>query len=69
VTSPVPAAAPAFAGWRGTAIALAGATGGATAAWFAGGAFAGTTSAEVLKLLLGVILIGAAVKAFWRRGH
>jgi uncharacterized membrane protein YfcA len=35
----------------------------------AGGAFAGTASAEVLKLLLGVILIAAAVKAFWRRGH
>jgi uncharacterized membrane protein YfcA len=32
----------------------------------AGGAFAGTTSAEVLKLLLGVILISAALKAFWR---
>jgi uncharacterized protein len=35
----------------------------------AGGAFAGTTSAEVLKLLLGVILIAAAVKGFWRRSH
>jgi uncharacterized membrane protein YfcA len=32
----------------------------------AGGAFAGSASAEVLKLLLGVILIAAAVKAFWR---
>ena len=32
----------------------------------AGGAFAGSTSAEVLKLLLGVILIAAALKAFWR---
>jgi uncharacterized protein len=32
----------------------------------AGGAFAGSTSAEVLKLLLGVILIAAAAKAFWR---
>jgi uncharacterized membrane protein YfcA len=32
----------------------------------AGGAFAGTTSAEVLKLLLGVILIAATLKAFWR---
>ena len=32
----------------------------------AGGAFAGTTSAEVLKLLLGAILIAAALKAFWR---
>jgi uncharacterized protein len=32
----------------------------------AGGAFAGTTSAEVLKLLLGLILIAAALKAFWR---
>jgi uncharacterized membrane protein YfcA len=31
----------------------------------AGGAFAGSTSAEVLKLLLGVILIAAALKAFW----
>ena len=35
----------------------------------AGGAFAGTTSGEVLKLLLGLILITAALKAFWRRGH
>jgi uncharacterized protein len=35
----------------------------------AGGAFAGTTSAEVLTLLLGIILIAAAFKAFWRRGH
>ena len=32
----------------------------------AGGAFAGTTSAEVLKLLLGAILVAAAFKAFWR---
>jgi uncharacterized membrane protein YfcA len=32
----------------------------------AGGAFAGSTSAEVLKLLLGVILVAAAFKAFWR---
>ena len=32
----------------------------------AGGAFAGSTSAEVLKLLLGLILIAAALKAFWR---
>jgi uncharacterized membrane protein YfcA len=32
----------------------------------AGGAFAGTTSAEMLKLLLGAILIAAALKAFWR---
>ncbi len=32
----------------------------------AGGAFAGTTSAEVLKLMLGAILVAAAVKAFWR---
>ncbi len=31
-----------------------------------GGAFAGSTSAEVLKLLLGLILIAAALKAFWR---
>jgi uncharacterized protein len=30
----------------------------------AGGAFAGSTSAEVLKLMLGVILIAAALKAF-----
>ena len=35
----------------------------------AGSAFAGTTSAEVLKLLLGVILIAAAMKAFWRRDY
>ena len=35
----------------------------------AGGAFAGRTSAEVLKLLLGLVLIGAALKAFWRRDH
>jgi uncharacterized protein len=33
----------------------------------AGGAFAGFTSAEMLKLLLGVILVAAAFKAFWRR--
>ena len=33
----------------------------------AGGAFAASTSAEVLKLLLGLILIAAALKAFWRR--
>lgn len=32
----------------------------------AGGAFAGSTSAEVLKLLLGFILVAAAFKAFWR---
>jgi len=32
----------------------------------AGGAVAGSTSAEVLKLLLGVILVAAALKAFWR---
>ena len=31
-----------------------------------GGAFAGSTSAEVLKLMLGVILVAAAFKAFWR---
>src|SRR3981189_3666307 len=30
----------------------------------AGGAFAGSTSADVLKLLLGLILIAAALKAF-----
>ena len=35
----------------------------------AGGVFASTTSAEELKLLLGLILMGAALKAFWRRGH
>ena len=33
-----------------------------------GGAFAGTTSAEVLKLILGGILVAAAFKAFWRHG-
>jgi uncharacterized protein len=33
----------------------------------AGGAFAGSTSAELLKLLLGLILLVAAVKAFWHR--
>ena len=33
----------------------------------AGGAFAGSASAEMLKLLLGAILIAAALKAFWRR--
>ena len=33
----------------------------------AGGAFAGTTSAEVLKLMLGGILVTASFKAFWRR--
>jgi uncharacterized membrane protein YfcA len=32
----------------------------------AGGAFAGSTSAELLKLLLGLILVAAALKAFWR---
>ena len=31
----------------------------------AGGAFAGSTSAEVLKILLGLTLIAAALKAFW----
>jgi uncharacterized membrane protein YfcA len=35
----------------------------------AGGMFTSTTSAEVLKLLLGLILISAALKAFWGRGH
>lgn len=34
-----------------------------------GGAFAGSTPAEVLKVMLGVILIAAALKAFWRKGH
>ena len=33
----------------------------------AGGAFAGTTSAEALKIMLRVILVAAAFKAFWRR--
>lgn len=33
----------------------------------AGGAFAGSTSAELLKLLLGLILIAAALKTFWHR--
>jgi uncharacterized protein len=32
----------------------------------AGGVFAGSASAQMLKLLLGVILIAAALKAFWR---
>jgi uncharacterized membrane protein YfcA len=32
----------------------------------AGGAFAGSASSEALKLLLGLILIAAAFKAFWR---
>jgi uncharacterized membrane protein YfcA len=31
----------------------------------AGGAFAGSAPAKVLKLLLGGILIAAALKAFW----
>jgi uncharacterized membrane protein YfcA len=35
----------------------------------AGGVFAGSTSAEVLKLLLGLILIAAAQKAFWWNSH
>lgn len=35
----------------------------------AGGAFAGTTSAEMLKLMLGVILVAAAFKAFWRKSE
>jgi hypothetical protein len=30
--------------------------------------FAGTTSTEVLKLMLGAILVAAAFKAFWRHG-
>jgi uncharacterized membrane protein YfcA len=30
----------------------------------AGGAFAGSTTAELLKLLLGLILVAAALKAF-----
>jgi len=34
-----------------------------------GGAFAGSVTAAALKLLLGVILIAAAVKAFWKKGH
>jgi uncharacterized membrane protein YfcA len=32
-----------------------------------GGAFAGTTPAAVLKLMLGLILIAAAIKAFWKK--
>ena len=32
----------------------------------AGGAFAGTTSAGVLKLMPGMILVAASFKAFWR---
>ncbi len=32
-----------------------------------GGAFAGSAPAEILKLLLGFILIAAAAKAFWKR--
>jgi uncharacterized membrane protein YfcA len=35
----------------------------------AGGAFAESTSAEMLKLLLGLILMGALLKAFWGNGH
>jgi uncharacterized membrane protein YfcA len=34
----------------------------------AGGIFAGTASAELLKLLLGAILVAAALKAFWPCG-
>jgi uncharacterized membrane protein YfcA len=34
----------------------------------AGGTYAGSASAEMLKLLLlGIILIAAAIKAFWRK--
>jgi len=33
----------------------------------AGGAFAGSASVEVLKLLLGLILMAAALKAFCRQ--
>jgi uncharacterized protein len=33
----------------------------------AGVAFAGSTSAKVLKFLLGLVLIAAALKAFWRQ--
>jgi len=33
----------------------------------AGGAYGSSASAEMLKLLLGVILIAAAIKAFWRK--
>jgi uncharacterized membrane protein YfcA len=32
----------------------------------AGGAFAGSTSADLLRLLLGLILVAAALKALWR---
>ena len=35
----------------------------------AGGAFAGSTPAELLKVLLGGVLIAAAFKAFWRGPH
>lgn len=35
----------------------------------AGGAFAGSTPAAILKLLLGIVLVAAAFKAFWRKGH
>jgi uncharacterized membrane protein YfcA len=35
----------------------------------AGGIFAASASAEVLKLLLGLVLTAAALKAFWRRGR
>lgn len=35
----------------------------------AGGAFAASTSAELLKLLLGLILIAAALKTFWHRAN
>jgi uncharacterized membrane protein YfcA len=34
-----------------------------------GGAFAGSAPAVLLKLLLGIILIAAAIKAFWKRGN
>jgi uncharacterized membrane protein YfcA len=33
----------------------------------AGGAFAGSIPAEMLKTLLGLVLIAAAFKAFWRK--
>lgn len=65
----VPVAAPALAGWRTTATALGcalliGGIGGLIG--LGGGAFAGTTPAEALKLLLVVVLVAAAFKAFWR---
>jgi uncharacterized membrane protein YfcA len=47
--------------WIGMPMAIESLVGAA-----AGGTFAGSPSAEVLKLLLGLILVPAAFKAFWR---